>query len=211
MYEPLKITAYPRCGIECDEYLPIDAILYFAAMRKEYGPLMLSTPGQASSVDDVILPLGRTEMHGEWFYRASFAQWGPHTDGQTFWTKRFDRKGEDLISFGQKRGKVITEQGRYKAYRMPIFYRHALHVSWHVVGDLDAITELLKPMTHIGKKAAQGAGRIIRWEIDPCDVDFSIYDANGNLTRATPSPGGILYGVRPSYWLHSNQVRCKLP
>jgi CRISPR type IV-associated protein Csf3 len=208
---PLKITAYPRCGIESDEHLPIDAILYYAAMREKYGPLVLSTPGHRADVDDVALPLQRTEIHGEWFYCASFAQWGPHTDGQTFWAKRFDRKQEDLIDFGKRRGKVITEQGRYKAYKMPTFYRHAVHVSWFVVGERGAIEELLSPMTHIGKKAAQGAGRIIRWCVEPASADCSIYDADNRLMRAIPNPKGILYGIRPSYWLRSNQALCMLP
>lgn len=209
MFEPLKITAYPRCGIESDQHLPIDAILYYAAMARHYGPQALSTPGQATA-EPVDLPLAKHAGGGVWFYSASFAQWDSPSEGQTFWAKRFDRKQEGLIDFGKKRGKVITEQGQYKAYKMPVFYRHALSVSWYVVGDKDAIESLLATMTHVGKKTSQGFGRINRWTVESIADDWSLYK-DGQLMRAMPQSGGILYGIRPSYWESCNQVPCLLP
>lgn len=211
MYEPLKITAYPRCGIVADEYLPIDGILFYAAMRQEYGSQILTTPGKVADVADVDLPLEKRNINGEWFYAASFAQWETPADGQGFWVKRFDRKQDHFIDFGKRRGKVIVEQGRYKAYRMPTFYRHALSVSWYVVGDNAEIENLLAHVTHIGKKTAQGNGRIIRWQVEECPHDWSIYGEGGILMRAIPDEDGILYGIRPSYWLRKNQVVAALP
>lgn len=212
MFEPLKITAYPRVGIQCDEYLPIDGILYAAAMRQKHGPEILTTPGQPTDAESVLLPLDCHEMHGEWFYAASFAQWeAPHTDGQSFWVKRFDPQHSDLIDFQGRRGRVIIEQNRYKAYHMPIYYRHSLEVSWYVVGDKQRIEDLLQAVTHIGKKTAQGNGRINRWKVELWYADCSLYNDNGKLMRAIPERGGILYGIRPSYWDSRNQVECRLP
>lgn len=210
MYEPLKITAYPRCGIITDEYLPIDGILFYAAMRQAYGAQVLTTPGKVPAVIAVDLPLEKRIINGEWLYAASFAQWEKPADGQGFWVKRFDRKQSGFIDFGKRRGKVIVEQGRYKAYRMPAFYRHALSVSWYVVGDKAEIENLLAHVTHIGKKTAQGNGRIITWQVESWPHDWSI-TRDGELMRAVPNEAGILYGVRPSYWLSENQVLCKLP
>lgn len=211
MFEPLKITAYPRCGIESDVYLPIDGILFGEAMANYYGPQLLSTPGEMANAPPVDLPIEKRTANGHWFYAASFAQWGPHTDGATFWTKRFDRKTDNLIDFGKNRGKVITEQGRHKAYMMPVFYRHALSVSWYVFGERGAITDLLATVTHIGKKPAQGEGRINQWTVEPAAHDYSVYGANGQPMRSIPSKMGVLYGVRPSYWYHKNQTLCLLP
>jgi len=211
MFEPLKITAYPRCGIESDVYLPIDGILFAQAMANRYGPQMLSTPGEMVDVPPVDLPIEKRTTNGQWFYAASFAQWGPHTDGATFWTKRFDRRTEHLIDFGKARGKVNNEAARYKAYMMPVFYRHALHVSWYVFGKRSTIADLLATVTHIGKKPAQGEGRVTRWTVEPAAHDYSVYGAAGQPMRSIPAKVGVLYGVRPSYWYHKNQVICRLP
>ena len=119
MYEKLKITAYPRCGIVTDEYLPFDGILFYVAMRQKYGGQLLTTPGRMADVTAVDLPIEKRTINGEWLYAASFAQWESSADGQGFWVKRFDRKQSDFVDFGNRRGKVIVEQGRYKAYRMP--------------------------------------------------------------------------------------------
>ena len=78
-----------------------------------------------------------------------------------------------LVDFQGKRGKVIIEQGRYKAYHMPVFYRVAEQVEWYCVGDKARIEALLSTVTHIGKKRAQGWGRVIRWEVEPWPKDWS--------------------------------------
>ena len=105
MYEPLKITAYPRTGIEADAYLPIDGILYYHAMQREYGPQLITTPGQVASVASVPLPLARAGAGEAWFYAASFAEWGPHSDYGAFWVKRFDRQHADLVDFAGRRAR----------------------------------------------------------------------------------------------------------
>ena len=210
MFEPLKITAYPRCGIATDEFLPIDGVLFYSAMRREYGHPALLTPG-AMNVPAVDLPIQKKGKGQHWFYAASFAQWGPHTDGRTAWIKRFQLQRSDLIDFGRRRGKVIIDQGRYKAYRMPVFYRHALSVSWYVIGNQSEIGELLQPMTHIGKKTSQGFGRIVEWRVETVAYDWSIYAPDGRLMRSIPYSGGILYGIRPPYWLPENQTQVQIP
>lgn len=214
MYETLKVTARPRVGIETDAFLPLDGILYSFAMRREYGPQMVTTPGQAADVPPVALPLTRVEAHGTWFYAASFAQWGSHADYGAFWVKRFDQEHAGLVDFEGRRGNVIVEKGRYKAYHMPTFLRHALEVSWYVVGDPGEIEALLAHATHIGKKTSQGNGRIIEWRVEPWAEDWSVAGPDGRLMRALPAPNdpaAVLYGYRPSYWLPENQTRCLLP
>lgn len=210
----LKITAYPRVGIETDPFLPIDGILYSQAMRRAYGPQLVTRSGQAANVEPVPVPLARVEAAGTWFYAASFAVWGPHVDYDAFWVKRFDTDRVDLVDFDGKRGKVIVEQGRYKSYHVPTFLRHALWVSWYVVGDREDIEALLAPVAHAGKKTSQGNGRIIRWSVEPWAEDWSISGEDGRLMRALPAPddpAAVLYGYRPSYWLAENQMPCRLP
>lgn len=85
---------------------------------------------------------------------------------------------------------------------------------WYVVGEREAIEELLAPVTHVGKKTAQGNGRLNGWAVEPCLEDWSETGPDGRLMRAIPcrpGEGGVLYGVRPSYWLAANQLPCVLP
>lgn len=211
MFENLKVTAYPRCAIVTDSFLPLDGILLFAAMRQEYGPQLLTTPGVAD-IPIVALPLmEKRSDNDKWYYACSFAQWGAFADGSSHWNKRFDLQHEGLIDFGKRRGKVIIEQGQYKAYHMPVFYRHALAVSWYCVGEQSAVQDLLRSVTHIGKKTSQGWGRIIDWKIEKVDYDWSVWDDGGSLMRSIPDETGILYGCRPPYWLPQNQANCRLP
>ena len=239
MYEPLKITAWLQCGVVSDAYLPIDAILYYQVYREAYGPETITLPGANNSgVESVPVPLQRRGLpydgfrYGDgaplyqgqeerfhvrnrdvpWYYAASFAQWGGAVaEGQDHWNKRFDQSLADLVDFGGKRGKVIVEQGVYKAYHMPVWYRHALSVHWHVVGDGEAIGRLLSCTTHIGKKHAQGWGSVLRWRVEPWGHDWSVYGEHGQLLRAIPAATGILTGYRPSYWMAKNQTICQVP
>ena len=45
MFNPLKITAYLQCAVVTDETLPIDGVLYYYAMRQEYGVQDATIPG----------------------------------------------------------------------------------------------------------------------------------------------------------------------
>jgi len=212
MFEPLRITAHLRSAIVTDGYLPIDAILYYEAMRRTYGGEVISSRGGETYVEPVRLPIERIELAGRhWMYAASFAQWYHSADGSDHWNKRFDAGLSELVDFDGRRGKVIVEQGRYKAYHMPVFYRTALAASWYVVGDREALSELVGEITHVGKKSSQGFGRLNCWQVDPWPQDWSLYGEQGQLMRAIPQAGGVLYGIRPGYWQRSHQVPCKLP
>jgi len=212
-WEPLKITAWLTCGVVSDAALPIDGILYYQAMRLAHGPQDMTLPGGHAGVNPQGARVPIQRVHAvDWYYKASFAQWSqPCVEGTDHWNKRFDLGMADLIDFAGKRGRVIVEQSRYKAYHMPVFYRHCLSVWWYVVGDREAIAGLLWSMTHVGKKTSQGYGQVLRWEIEPAPADYSQCGPDGQLMRAIPDDGGILYGIRPSYWDRRNQVRCRLP
>lgn len=216
MFEPMKITAWLQCGVVSDAYLPIDGILHYQAMREANGGQDMTIPGAE------LQPKGTKPVHlwlkvvngstDQWFYAASFAQWGVAViEGQDHWNKRFDQSLALLVDFEGKRGKVIVEQGRYKAYHMPVWYRHALSVTWYAVGDMGWVRRMLSTVTHLGKKTSQGWGAVLRWSIEPWHADWSVRGQHGQLMRAIPAPQGIRVGCRPSYWLPKNQLICEVP
>lgn len=221
-FEPLRVRADLRCGVVSDPWLPLDGILFYQSVRDDLGRQDLTVPGRSLLAD----PMRGTKMplkivHGNiWYYRCSWAQWGPYADGQDYWNKRFDNSLADLIDFRGRRGKVIIDKSTYKAYNMPVYYRHALYVEWYCVGDRERIEYLLSTCTHIGKKTSQGWGRVAKWHVDPVEADWSIW-RDGRLMRGIP-PGDLpevypldlrqgYYGVRPSYWDSRNQMALVLP
>ena len=214
----LRVTARLRNSVVCDRWLPLDGILLYQVCREQFGPQVITTPGGIAP-PDVELPLAVIHV-GEphWYYACSWAQPQPwwRTEGQDHWNKRFDNSLASLIDFNDKRGKVTIEQGRYKAYHMPIFYYAADRIEWYCVGDGSRIRELLSTMTHIGKKPAQGWGRVASWSVESWHSDWSVW-RDGKLTRGVPAcdmngtANFTQYGLRPSYYRKDNQMLVVMP
>lgn len=211
-FQPLRIQAFPQCGVICDGSLPIDGILLSLAMRNKYGSRFLSSPS-ALNVDQPLcdIPIEKRGSGDQWYYAASWAQWQFPVPVQTHWVKRYERRYDHLVDFQGKRGKVIIEQGPYKAYRMPLFGYHDHVITWFVVGDKDEIERLLPFATAIGKKTAVGNGTILKWTVEPWHADWSERGECGRLMRAIPEKHGILHAIRPPYWLPEHHTPCQLP
>lgn len=220
-YEPLRVTARLRTGVVADRWLPLDGVLLYQACREQLGPQAVTTPGGSQVPGNVSVPLKVIHPgQGHWYYACSWAQPQPWwaAEGQDHWNKRFDNALADLVDFGGRRGKVIIEQGQYKAYHMPIHYFAAARVEWYCVGDRRAIEALLSTCTHLGKKTAQGWGRVAAWTVEPWPEDWSVR-RGGQLTRAIPLQDArpeetgrlMFYGLRPSYYRKENQMPVVMP
>lgn len=225
-FVPLHIRATLRAPVVADQWLPVDGILLFQQCRETLGEQTITTPG----ISNLAQPKGEEMIGGrlplayvhakDWYYRCSWAQWGPYQDGSDYWSKRFDQSHAELVDFRGRRGNIDIGAGAYKAYRMPVYYRSALWVEWYCVGDQERIADLLLTVTHIGKKTSQGWGRVSRWTVEQVDADHSIW-SDGRLMRGIPryhwprengEPGKIgVYGVRPSYWDQRNQMELVMP
>lgn len=216
-YVPLQITARMRCGVISDGLLPIDSVLYYAAHRELLaGQHAATRPRELtiSETDDRVgrLPLKRIATYStpDWYHAASCAVWPEAVaDGIDHWTKKLDSRYVELLE--QQRARVPTSGGRYRAYHMPVAYRHALTIAWYVVGDPARISDLLRLVTHLGKKPSMGWGAVAEWSVEPSEEDYSVTGPHGEVMRPIPDDAGILYGVRPPYWLPRNQVPCRMP
>lgn len=218
-FQPLRIRAYLQSGVLSDGYLPIDGILYSHHVRNHWGAEEISLPNQSymppgkrlASLPH--LPLKQINSHTkDWYYAASFAQWPAHTVMfQDAWSKRLDLGLVHLLD--QKTKRVDPASGKYKGYRMPVFGRSALWVEWYVVGQQDAIEQLLTFVLFLGKKPAQGYGAVLRWEVQTWPEDWSVYGPQQQLMRAIPAlnGSGLRYGLRPSYHNPQQQILCLLP
>lgn len=222
-YEALRVRACLRSGVISDRWLPLDGLLFYQAVRRDLGPQELTLPGasmlQQPKGAETINRLPLKYVHAkDWYYHCSWARWSHTEEGQDHWNKRFDVGFADLVDFRGRRGRVTIEKNEYKAYHMPLWYNAALWVEWYCVGDRRDIEELLSTVTHIGKKTSQGWGRVSRWEIEPIEDDWSIWQGD-KLMRGIPRyhwpkerPANTsLYGIRPSYWDRRNQVELVMP
>lgn len=212
---PLRIRAYLQTRVVCDKYLPLDGILYGVAVREKYGERDVTVPN-ASLIPEggaIHLPFGKhNKQNDSWFYACSFAQWPAHTiEYSDSFNKRFDLKESDLIDFGKYRQMVQTSRGQFKSYHIKTYVRSAIYVDWYCTGDKVEIERLLRFVTHLGKKTSQGEGAVLRWQITDWPEDWSVRNADGKLMRAVPANKGVLYGLRPSYWLPKHQFNCKMP
>jgi hypothetical protein len=64
------------------------------------------------------------------------------------------------------RVQVNTTGGPFKSYRLPLRVRRVACVVWLCQGDRRELLKLLKAVTAVGKKVADGYGRVLAWEID---------------------------------------------
>lgn len=176
---------------------------------------------------DLPLPLARcVSGDGTWHWAATCAQ--PDTTPGRIdvrpWMGRVDRRAlEHATDWLPKT--VSDRQGRYRARRMPLLVTPCLSVTWHAVGDLGAVTELLEDLVSIGKKRNSGEGHVLRWEVMPAP-DLDAYAAahlhpDGSLGRPTPSDclvgrdvvdgGRGRAGIRPPYMHPGRQLELHLP
>lgn len=232
-FETLQVTARLRSGVICDEYLPLDGILFYQAMRERYGPRDYSLPGSNVGVEEIdprraVMPLAlrfAERDRAQWWYACSFAHAADGNprwwlaEGQDHWNKRFDNQLSDMVDFGKRRGKVIVEKGQYRAYHMPVYYRVASEIVWWLVGDKASVEHLLGTVTHVGKKQAQGWGRVAEWHVERVAEDWSCW-RDGAPMRALPvqmhepdkPPYNLrFYGLRPSYYARKNQMMVIVP
>lgn len=225
-FQPLRVTAVLRAPVVSDEWLPLDGIVRSQALRDAFGWPDRSLPGgdahDGPPLPPRSVPLAkRGSKTGAWWYACSFAQPQPWwvTEGVDHWNKRFDASLADLVDFVGKRGRVIIEAGRYRAYHMPVYYRVARQVEWYCVGEPERLRYLLSTVTAIGKKRAYGWGRVREWRVEPWAEDWSEW-RDGAPSRALPEHligkagrRGRLgyYGLRPPYYGTATQSRVVLP
>lgn len=197
--QPLKVTARLLTGriATTDLYVPLDSILAHVWMMRHHPERMVASASavRPEELIDPDLPFERRGQGADWYWACSFACGTPRAEDIAHWHKRFDiLEAERYVDFGGRCGKVNTKSGFYKTYRVPVVTFLVPELVWYAVGDMDTIRCMVQTVTHIGKKRAQGYGRVARWYVEAWPEDLS-------HLRAIPDPLGEEMGIRPPYWL----------
>lgn len=184
---------------------------------------------ETTDPDDLDLPLARCAGSGgamwHWAATCSFPEgdMAGRLPDVRYWTGRLDpRPAEHLAA--RLPGRIPERQGRYRARRMPLLVTVTTSVTWHAIGDPEAIARIVGGIRAIGKKRAAGEGHVLAWEINPAGMDrwaAAHLHPDGTLGRPAPTAclagrevadGGYgTAGLRPPYMHPARQHPLRLP
>lgn len=239
--EPLEITAYVAGSIALarPEDLALDGILAYQVLRRHFGEKFYHLPDPKETLYYAGLPL---EMRGKpspemqamqtgdvwidathndlspWYWSCSSAMIDIKGRDTTYWNKRFDTQAalSDHIDFKGRVQKIIIENGRYKAYHMPLPTLVTDRVRWYCYGDAEQIADLLVGVASLGKKRSYGNGSVVRVTVTPTLDDYSEWK-DGQLMRPLPVIGNWqdvtlldmqFIAFRAPQWHKANQQMC---
>lgn len=245
MFQPMQITAFLAGNIALarPEDLALDGILSYQVLRRHFGEEFYTLPDPKECLFFARLPL---EMRGNpssrmqeaetgmkwiakaegmvdeslWYWSCSSAQIEVKGRDTQHWNKRFDVQPalSDHLDFGGRVEKIIIEQGRFKAYHMPLPTLVCDKVVWYAYGDMEQVAELLCDVSGIGKKRSHGQGAILRIVVEPMQEDCSTWKEHW-LMRPLPGPLGLEVqwdggfdvahiAFRAPQWHSGNQAMC---
>lgn len=221
-FQPLRIRAHLANSI-CGNspFFPLDGVIMMEALWRENG---CSWEGIPDPKEELRFPAKRwvplrVRHIGSpyWYYACSFAHYETLAEEVQYWHKRARTRQEQYIDFGTRRGRIDDATGVYRAYRMPLRTFVTSCLTWYAVGDRRAVKDYLRRVRFLGKKRAYGNGRVIRWEVEVAEEDFS-EQKDGIWTRAIPVAllekqliDMTYHSFRPPYWHHDNLAMCAMP
>jgi CRISPR type IV-associated protein Csf3 len=179
--------------------------------------------------EDLDLPLARCPgadgSRWHWAATCSFPEGLPvGLPDVRYWTGRLDSRAAEHAA-QRLPSRIPERQGRYRARRMPLLVTVTASVTWHAVGDLAAIGDLLTGIRAIGKKRSYGEGHVLSWEVTPAPLTWwaaAHLHPDGTLGRPAPAAclagrgavtgGGTgTAGLRPPYMHPARQYLLHLP
>lgn len=226
---PLRVTAHLVAGIAhaTPWTISLDGLLASRlwAEAKKHDPTIHAALEQPNP-PDLDLPLARCEIDPQRWHWAATCGWPNQVTDRPeihWWhTDLDDRHTENTAT--QLPQHLSHRNGRWKAYRMPLPITVTQRLTWHAVGDPEAVEALLQPIVAIGKKRSQGEGRVSRWIVEETDRDpweAAHLSPTGALARPTPAAclnqrtvtdGGDGYaGIRPPHMHPSRRTDVRLP
>lgn len=208
----LRVTAHLQQGAVLPPVFPapLDGILASAAHRQVLGQRYGHE--HDPHVRDLPLATWRAGAGKQWVWAASCA----HTDSDVreahYWHKRTPHAVAEVVTGSHLPPTIYEGHGRYRHYRTPLAVTVTGQLRWWAVGDPDGVRALLGSVWCVGKKAAQGEGRVMAWHVtDEGSADaWPVLWSTGRIGRPMPAraaealglvdPDVVEHAVRPPYW-----------
>ena len=188
------------------EAVHLDAVLSWAAHDK-HGPYLTRPP--LAPLENCVLPL---PLGLVWVDAAGLPLWaasdlvpiGPAAQSVVYVHRRYPEHREPL----QRERGANTAAGRWKDARIPQRVTVCERLEAVGFGDLEEVADLLLGLSHVGKKAAHGRGRVATWEVTPapCLTLEAVMERRPTPVRAlaptaSVSAGRLGHGgYTPPYW-----------
>jgi hypothetical protein len=203
----MRVTADLATPVSYVEPIHLDAVLAWVMVWR----ILHGRSDVEDVIDDVSIPVARATVHGCPVWEATSLFPATEIDPEIVRYRKRPPEPE-LIEWGEP-CKLRMKQGRFRAYDIPLLVRPVRSLSGLVHGSEAGVRKLLEHVSHVGKKRSQGYGRVLRWSVEPVEIDeFPWRMANGGPSRVIPvaEPLG-LQGYRPPYWHREWWVPCVAP
>lgn len=173
--EPFKVTFRFESPLVVDSEYPIhlDALIAWAVSDEaEQG----GSDDAWAEADDLSFVLDAAENEHGRVWKASRLVFTPCTERIPMNMIRKSNPGAVLEDYDAGRfaharavNLIKTGSGQYRAYQMFINYQWMVKAEAWGVGDIETTKELLGRLRNVGKKGANGFGRIESIDVAPCD------------------------------------------
>lgn len=160
---PLRIRATlgtPYTPSEPGGALHLDGVLGWAVIQSL--PYPVRWPAGTAAVVPLPLALLWISPEGLPLWASSLIRpVGETADSRYYWHKRYPGHRAELGD----RVSAQTRAGRWKEYRIPVGAVAAREVVGAAIGHAPTVRDLLAHVTHLGKHAATGDGRVLAWDV----------------------------------------------
>lgn len=207
---PVKITfELDGSGVAFDYSEPVhlDSLLAWVLRPYKVGK-HAGAMNRQDEIDEMSLPLASTTINGVSIWKASAVlpeSVSPET--LVYWRKKFRLNRVELTS-----GSPNIQNATYREYNQPLpLILTRRMIAYACVFDRKYIRHQLKRVKYIGKKAAQGHGKVIDVQAERVDYDWSVVK-DGIAMRYYPSPDGWkMVRPKPPYWSRYQVVKSLVP
>jgi len=207
----LKVTAYMQSPIAGE--LPfLDAILEYEMAQREGKAVKIRRWERMPEYGEIRIPVLRRRIGDVLVPCCS----GPIAASSTEYVERFGKRlsvERASLLADKSRTVVSMSSGYLKAYHLPLRIRNVSKIVWFAVAERKPVLSLLKSVHSLGHNRGIGYGRVVRWEAERIEDDFSWFapsSAGFVLMRPLPLcadlPSGLIgwrrdFGaVQPPMW-----------
>ena len=183
----------------------------------------LASPNATNEISTTTeIPLEKSYYGDLWIYKCSSPFYYFQGENKSRFRRRWE-PNDGRISWGKRKAKFDTSQGKEKACDLPLYYKTVAVINWCCVGDLQSIESIINRCRNLGKKRSYGFGQVSHWEVVEIDEDWHV-NRDGKLMRPIPleifaehysgleTDGRVLkWGYNHPYWLQENQDYCAMP
>lgn len=182
--QPLEVRAHLVGRISLPNGpMAIDSLLASAVCLKAG----VTAPVRVEDLRPVEIPVAK-EPRGR-FHFASFSVGAFERFAPRWINRRFPIAEAQWMAAPSLR-RIPISAGPCKSYRIPIEAGHVEGdvLTWYLLGDLDAVRGLLAVIDHLGKRRGVGLGRVVQWDVEPCEPwpSFPVVSPEGKALRTLP-------------------------